>query len=103
MVGKRIVVLVFIASLLIGGGIGGGIVVAAQIQGGSTRLAGTAQAVRVSSTDTANFIVVDTFFTIASAPIAIPAGETDLVLARWTASTSCQAPAGDTNECFVQL
>src|SRR5689334_20347338 len=82
---RRLVVLILSAALLIGGGIGGGLVAAAQIQASLTRQAGAAQAVRVVSQDTGNYIVTDTFFTIASTAITIPAGETDLVLARWTA------------------
>src|SRR5205823_8308838 len=40
---------------------------------------------------------------IGSAPITIPAGETDLVVARWTAATSCGAPPSTFQRCDVQL
>jgi hypothetical protein len=100
MSGKRIVVLVVIASLILSGGV----VMAAQLQsGGSTRLGGAVEAVRVSGSIYGSFINSGTFITIGSTNIIVPAGHTDLVVARWTSSTQCGAAPGTNEACYIQL
>src|SRR5438552_3682809 len=99
---KRLTVLVLSVAVILSGGIGSGIVVAAQIQGGSTRLGGAVEAVRIADLQgTTQATSSTSLVPLGSTKISVPAGHTDLVVARFDAQTLCSgAPA---TNCLVQL